>query len=549
MNNDKLEKIDTLKKSTDQTSERGSLFENIPFVDLKSISLNREVAKIIPKPIARKIDGICIGRPDDKSLVLAVKDPTQIYIYDTIAYATNNKYPQITLMRADPDTIDLAIEYVYNLPKALYGQEWSEWLETQKYSGEKLQVMRTGLEIGGKPEKKITGTIINKANRIIAEAISVGASDIHLESFEDGLVVRYRIDGVLHIMDNINDLETARALIKRIKVMANMDIAQDRVTQGGRISVEIGNSKYDLRVSIVPVPSGESIVLRLLNKGAFDLSLQTLGFEEDQLKIYQQMVNRPYGIILTSGPTGSGKSTTLFASLKDINRPDRKLLTVEDPIEYNMPGVVQVQVNLAPKDPEKKVTFSSALREFLRQDPDVILVGEIRDSETAEISVKAALTGHLVFSTIHTNDAVGIITRLKDMGLAPYLISATLIGGIAQRLVRRLCPRCKQPTETPDSFKEIIKRCNIEETQFYTASSCPHCRRTGFRGRIGLYEILVISDNIRDLIEHDATSGEIYKAARSEGMKNLLEDGVTKAAVGITSPDEIRRVCMMDIKV
>ncbi len=519
-----------------------------PFVDLKCLPINREVAKIIKKDIATKIGGIVVGRPDDESLVLVVKDPTQIYIYDTVSFVTHNRYKNIKLLKGDPKLIDLAIQYIYDIPEALQDQTWTEWLETKKFTGEKLEVIQQGAD-EEKQEREITGTVIEKANNIISEAISIGASDIHLETFEDGLVVRYRIDGVLQIHDIIKDLKLARALIKRIKVMADMDIASDRITQGGRISIQIGDGSFDLRVSIVPVPAGESIVLRILNKKAFNLSLETLGFEEKQLNIYKQMIARPYGIILSCGPTGSGKSTTLFASLKTINRPDRKIITIEDPIEYQMPGVVQVQVNTAPKDPAKQVTFARALREFLRQDPDVILVGEIRDNETAEISIKAALTGHLVLSTIHTNDAVGIITRLKDMNVIPFLIAATLIGGVAQRLVRRLCPKCKEPAPIPEEFKEIMYRLNIKESNFFKAKGCPHCRRTGYKGRIGLYEILVISEKIRELIEAGSTSREIYKVARSEGMKILLEDGVTKAASGITSAEEVKRVCMMDIKV
>jgi type II secretory ATPase GspE/PulE/Tfp pilus assembly ATPase PilB-like protein len=520
---------------------------NVPKIDLKTLDLKRETGKILSEDISRKIDGIVIGVPDEQTLVIAVKDPEQIYIYDTVSYITRHKYHDVKLLQADPEFIDLAIEYVYNLPKVLYDKSWKEWLEQKKFSGQKLNLELKQDSTTGKPAKEVTGSVIDKANQIIIEAISVGASDIHLETYDDSLAVRYRIDGVLHIVDVIQDLAEARALVKRIKIMANMDIAQDRVTQGGRISVKVADKAFDLRISIVPVPSGESIVMRLLNKGAFDMSLETLGFDEQQLKIYRRMISHPYGIILCCGPTGSGKSTTLYASLKEINRPDRKLLTVEDPIEYQMPGIVQVQVNLAPREEEKKVTFAKALREFLRQDPDVILVGEIRDEETASISVKAAQTGHLVFSTIHTNDAVGIINRLKDMNVVPYLISDTLIGGIGQRLVRKLCPSCRQPAEYPEDFKEIIEKNNIKTLTFFKSTGCDNCRKTGYRGRLGLYEMLVVDEEIRDMIETGATRGEIQRKVRMKGMKTLLEDGVLKASQGITSPGEVKRVCMMDI--
>ena len=451
-------------------------------------------------------------------------------------------------MKSNPAMIDLAIEFVYKVPEVIQNVPWKEWLQQKKFEGQKLDVDSMDDIAVSQKEKEVTGTVIDKANKIVSEAISVGASDIHVEPFEDQTLIRYRIDGVLQIMDVIKDREKADALIKRFKIMADMDIAQDKVTQDGRISVKIADKGFDIRVSIVPVPMGESIVMRLLSKSSFNLTLETLGFTKKQYSIWKQMVQRPYGVILSSGPTGSVKSTSLFASLKDLNRPDRKILTIEDPIEYQMPGVVQVQVNMAPKDESKKVTFSNALREFLRQDPDVILVGEIRDEETASISVKAALTGHLVLSTIHTNDAVGIITRLKDMNVIPYLISSSLIGGAAQRLVRRLCTKCRKKVDIPNDFKEIIEKEEIGDLNFYEGVGCEYCRRTGYKGRIGLYEILIVSDLIRDKIEKNATSGELQQAAREEGMKVLLEDGVVKAAAGVTSPSEVRRVCMMDIK-
>ena len=525
--------------------DKKNLFDNIPRVDLKALDMDRSVAKILSKDISQKIEGIVIGRPDDVTLVTAVKDPQQLYIYDTIEYNTHNKYKPV-LLKADPDMVDLAIEYVYDVPVMLQNVPWKEWLQQKKFVGQKLDVDVDQSQ--DDDDKKVTGEVIDKANQIITEAISVGASDIHVEPFEDKMLIRYRIDGVLQVMDVFTSLRKANALIKRFKIMANMDIAKDRVTQDGRISVKIAGKSFDVRVSIVPVPVGESIVMRLLSKSAFNLTLETLGFSEHQYSLWKQMVSKPYGIILSSGPTGSGKSTTLFASLKELNRPDRKILTVEDPIEYQMPGVIQVQVNLAPKDPDMKVTFSGALREFLRQDPDVILVGEIRDEETASISVKAALTGHLVLSTIHTNDAVGIITRLKDMNVIPYLISSSFIGGAAQRLVRKLCTHCRKPVPTPESFKSIIEKDEIGNLTFFEGVGCEKCRRTGYKGRIGLYEILILSENLRDKIETNATSGELYRVAISEGMKVLLEDGVAKAAAGITSPSEVQRVCMMDIK-
>lgn len=528
---------------SNNNKERKNYLEDVPYVDLKSIELDRETAKNLDEEISRKIEGIVIGKPDEATLAIAVTEPKRIDIYDIVSYASENKFRAV-LLKADPEMIELAQEFVYNTPQAVENVPWKEWLEQKRYFGKKLDVKSSGVM-----DKDLTGAVIDKAGKIIVEAISTNASDIHIEPFEDRMLVRYRIDGVLHLVDEITDKDEASALVKRFKIMSNMDIALDRVTQGGRMSVEVAGRAFDLRVSIVPVPDGESLVLRLLSKSAFNLSLETLGFDGNMLSVWQQMVSRPYGIILVCGPTGSGKSTTLYASLKEINRPDRKILTVEDPIEYRMPGIIQVQVSLAPKDDDKKVTFARALREFLRQDPDVILVGEIRDEETASISVKAALTGHLVLSTVHTNDAVGIITRLKDMNLAPYLISATLLGGMAQRLVRKLCPSCKKPASVPEEFEKFIEAEKMEDLSFFDAVGCDNCRRSGYKGRIALFETLVMTDELRDKVEIGATAGEIRSIARSQGMKFLLEDGMRKAAAGVTSADEVRRVCMMDIAI
>ncbi len=544
----KRKKEDGPGKRTDMevlgNDSRQGLFADIPKVDLGSLDLDRGLAMLLDQEIARKIEGIVIGKPDDKTLAIAVKDPTQIYIYDSVSYVTHGKF-HICLIEADPVMIDLALEYIYSYSEHVQDVSWKEWLEKKRFEGEHLEV-RKGEVTTGEEQEEITGTIIEKANKIIVEAISVGASDIHLEPFEDRLLIRYRIDGVLSVSDVITDKEIISALIKRFKIMAEIDIAKDRITQGGRISVRVADKAFDLRVSIIPVQAGEGVVMRLLSKSAFNITLEDLGFDEKNLKYWRKMVSRPYGIILVSGPTGSGKSTTLFASIKEIYTPYRKILTVEDPVEYQMPGIMQVQVNLAPREEEKKVTFAKALREFLRQDPDVILVGEIRDEETAAISVKAALTGHLVFSTIHTNDAVGIITRLKDMNVIPYLISASLIGGVAQRLLRRLCPECKQPISPPEEFLEVMERENIKEFSFFQPKGCEKCRKTGYRGRTGIYELLAIDKTLQALIERDATSYEIFNAAREKGMRTLLEDGVRKAAAGITSPEEVLRMCTFD---
>jgi type II secretory ATPase GspE/PulE/Tfp pilus assembly ATPase PilB-like protein len=325
--------------------------------------------------------------------------------------------------------------------------------------------------------------------------------------------------------------------------MANMDIAQERITQGGRISLKVGDQEFDLRVSIVPVPVGESVVMRILKKGAFTLTLADLGFSEEKETRFRRILSQPHGMILVCGPTGSGKSTTLYASLKEIQRPDRKLLTAEDPIEYQMPGIIQVQMNTAPREAEKKVTFSKTLREFLRQDPDVILVGEIRDQETAEIGIQAALTGHLLLSTLHTNDSVGIIARLRDMGCEPFQIGSVLLGGLAQRLARRICQNCRQQVPVPEEMLELFTQHQIKNPKMYKGRGCRKCHQSGHRGRVGLYELLEITPEIRAHINRGDHEEEIRKTAASQGFRDLLTDGLDKVTRGFVSLEEVLRVC------
>jgi type II secretory ATPase GspE/PulE/Tfp pilus assembly ATPase PilB-like protein len=513
-----------------------------PFLDLRSFELSRQAGKLLRKDISQKIEGVCVGSPDEGLLTIVCTQPDETYIYDLVELSTEKRC-KATLLKGDPDAIKLAIEYIYDVPAALEDEPWREWLESKKFSDTALGVMASGRE----EPVEVTGAAVDMVDKVIKEAISGRASDIHLETYEDGLIVRYRQDGVLRIVNHITEPALCRALVKRLKVMAQMDITQDRACQGGRISVQVGDLAYDLRVSIVPVAAGESVVMRLLNKGAFSTELQDLGMAENQLGRYRHMIDAPFGLILTCGPTGSGKSTTLYASLKSIARPDRKILTVEDPVEYQMPGIVQVQVNNAPKDPARRVTFSTALREFLRQDPDVILVGEIRDEETARIAIQAALTGHLVLSTIHTNDAVGVVNRLKDMNVPAYMIASTLLGSVAQRLVRRLCRDCAMPSLPEAAEVELFERYKMTPGQLWRAKGCEKCRNTGYRGRVGLYEVMVNSEALREQIEQGDTALKIAQTARMQGMVPLLVDGLHKALEGLTSLEEIKRVCRDEV--
>ena len=510
-------------------------------VDLSQVMVTLTAGRIIPETVARAIQGVVLEQTSPQEIKVVVKDPTEVHIYDHISLATQNEF-RPTLIKGDPRLIDLALEYIYRSNQYSENIPWNEWLERKQFESEDVQVNNPMADIAFGADE-ITSPIIAAVDKLIKEAISVGGSDIHLETYEHGIDVRYRIDGELHVIDHYLKDE-ASAIVKRLKVMANMDIAQERITQGGRISLRVGGKEFDLRVSIVPVPHGESVVMRILKKGSFTLTLKDLGFANDTIDRFDRLLSQPYGMILVCGPTGSGKSTTLYASLKQIQRPDRKLLTVEDPIEYQMPGICQVQVNLAPREDERKVTFSKVLREFLRQDPDVILVGEIRDSETASIAVQAALTGHMLLSTIHTNDSVGIIARLTDMQVEPFLIGSTLLGGLAQRLCRRICGNCKEEITTSDEVKRIFEKEKMAPPdRILHGVGCKKCHATGFRGRVGLYELLEVVPDIRDLINRKALEEEVRRTLMDAGFRTLYYDGLSKVAEGMVTIEEVQRVC------
>ncbi|MFN8606650.1 MAG: ATPase, T2SS/T4P/T4SS family [Vulcanimicrobiota bacterium] len=511
-------------------------------VDLSQLMLTTEVGRLIPESVAKAIQGVAYQLEADGTLLVACKDPTEVSHYDHINMATQGAYKP-KLMRASATQIDLASEFYYRRNQFSDSRPWNEWLERKSFETEELQVANPMADVAYGVDE-ITSPIIAAVDKLIKEAISVGASDIHMESYESGLELRYRIDGELNHIDRYT-IADASAMTKRLKVMANMDIAQERVTQGGRISLKIGGQEFDLRVSVVPVPAGESVVMRILKKGAFNLTLKDLGFQNQTMEKFGTILSQPYGMILVCGPTGSGKSTTLYASLKQIQRPDRKLLTVEDPIEYQMPGICQVQVNVAPREEEKKVTFARVLREFLRQDPDVILVGEIRDTETAAIAVQAALTGHLLLSTIHTNDSVGIVARLMDMSVEPFLIGSTLLGGLAQRLARKICSECKEEVPVSDELKRIYEKERMEtEPREFRGRGCKRCHDSGYRGRVGLYELMEVTPDVRALINRKALEEEIRMAVQANpGFRTLYKDGLLKVSQGMVGLEEVQRVC------
>ncbi len=379
--------------------------------------------------------------------------------------------------------------------------------------------------------------IIQLVNLLIENAVRDRASDIHIEPEEDILRVRYRIDGVLYDKEVI-PVNMTPAVTSRIKLLATMNIAERRLPQDGRIRGKYAGKEIDIRVSTIPTVHGESIVMRVLDRGSIFIGLEDIGFDEILLKHYIELIHRPYGMILITGPTGSGKSTTLYASLDRINSPDKKIITIEEPVEYVMKGINQINVQ-----PRIGLTFANGLRHIVRQDPDIIMVGEIRDLETAGIAIHAALTGHLIFSTLHTNDAPGAITRLMDMGVENYLVSSTLIGVMAQRLVRRVCTHCKV-----EDFKnkEIALEFNISNT-LYRGEGCEHCSYTGYLGRIAIFELLIINDEIREMIMEKATTRELRQKAIELGMRTLREDGLEKVKQGITTIDEVLRVTQVEL--
>ncbi|NPA15635.1 MAG: type II secretion system ATPase GspE, partial [Deferribacteres bacterium] len=387
--------------------------------------------------------------------------------------------------------------------------------------------------------------IIRLVNIIINRAVEKGASDIHIEPFEKEVKVRYRIDGVLHEVETLPK-NALPGIVSRIKIMAKLDIAEKRLPQDGRIKLKIEGKDIDIRVATLPTLFGEEVVMRLLDRSSILLSLEDLGFSKDVFDKFVRLITSSYGMILVTGPTGSGKTTTLYASLNRINTPDKKIITIEDPVEYQLEGINQIQVN-----PAIGLTFASGLRSIVRQDPDIVMVGEIRDIETAEIAIQAALTGHLVFSTLHTNDAASAITRLIDMGVEDYLVASSVIGILAQRLVRKLCPHCKKKIAVSDYMRRVFEEHGMAERldkgEIYAAEGCAECDYTGYKGRMGIFELLVVDDDIRALISKGVDSETIKKKAISKGMRTLIEDGLDKVASGVTTLEEVLRVAQKGI--
>ncbi|MGQ9731181.1 MAG: GspE/PulE family protein [Candidatus Zipacnadales bacterium] len=506
---------------------------NTPFVDLTEIEIDPEAAQLIPEDVMRKFTCIAISRQNG-ALQVAMADPNDIRAIDQMRLATKFQY-RIEPFIALPSDIHNAINQLSDVRVRVAG-EIDELLDQFEDSGaqeelaeeqEDIDLSETEAAAGDPPVVKLVRVIITKG-------IEQRASDIHVQPEENFVRVRYRIDGVLR--DAMRIPKRAQLpTVSRIKVLAGMKIDQKLAPQGGRISMRLGNRPFDIRVSTLPSQHGEKVVMRVLDKTSVAADLNKLGFSTHTQEQFEKLILRPHGIVLATGPTGSGKSTTLYAALARINTADKNTITAEDPVEYEMPGLTQCAVN-----PQAGMTFSSILREMLRQDPDIIMVGEIRDKETATIATEAALTGHLVLSTLHTNDAPSAIARLIEMGVEPYLVASSLSGVLAQRLVRKICPHCKVPfTPPPDAL--AIAGIEVEDTervQFWTGQGCSQCDE-GYRGRIGIYELLVVDDEIRELTLKGAPSHVIKQyAIEKQGMVTLKADAISKVLQGITTLEE-----------
>jgi type II secretion system protein E len=494
----------------------------VPMVDLNEVEIDVETLKSLPPRLVHR-KGIIPVKRDNGTLTVATSDPFDLYAFDEIRLLTGLEIQPALAPEED-------IQKVIKAQFGVGGETLDEMMSTDD-----LEVVEDpSAETDDLLEMAQEASVIKLVNEVFLEAIHERASDIHIEPFEKGLSIRYRIDGVLHdasVPTTVSRFQNA--IISRVKIMSSLNIAEKRLPQDGRIKLQAGGRQIDVRVSVIPMLFGEGIVMRLLDKAKVLFTLPELGMAEDTFATFQDLISRPHGIVLETGPTGCGKTTTLYAALQAIVSPEIKVLTVEDPVEYHLDGVNQIQVI-----PKIGMTFARGLRAILRHDPDVVMIGEIRDLETAEAAIQAALTGHLVFSTLHTNDACSAATRLLDMGIEPFLVTSTVAAAMAQRLVRTICPGCKESYK-PD-LDRLPRDFQLEKGEvLYRGSGCRKCRGTGYRGRTGMFELMVADDDVREKIMARAPSSEIIKVAKANGLRLIREDGWLKVRAGITTPEEV----------
>jgi len=509
----------------------------MPSINLSEIKISPDVIKIIPNDVAIKYQVIPVSLRNS-TLIVAMVDPSNIFAIDDIKFLTGYR---IEPMVASESSMAQSLDTYYGTTKGLTTLLQGIEAEELQIAGEEDSVDMSNLQKASED-----APVVKLVNAIFTDAVKKRASDIHIEPYEKFLRIRFRVDGILYEIMR-PPLKMKNAVVSRLKIMARLDIAERRLPQDGRIKLKMAKGEeMDVRVSILPTLFGEKVVLRLLDKSNLQLDMTKLGFEESQLNDFKEAIYKPYGMVLVTGPTGSGKTTTLYSALSDLNKITDNISTAEDPVEFNLPGVNQVQIH-----EEIGLTFANVLRSFLRQDPDIILVGEIRDFETAEIGIKAALTGHLVLSTLHTNDAPSTINRLLNMGIEPFLVSSATNLIVAQRLVRKTCAECKAPvTISAESFAKLgIPPEEYEQYKnitFYKGTGCDACNNTGYKGRIALYEVAAVTDPIKELILQGASTLEIKREAIRQGMRTLRRSGITKLLEGVTSLEEVLKTTVRD---
>jgi type IV pilus assembly protein PilB len=496
---------------------------HISFVRLSETRPDEALLLRVPEYLARRHQVIPLSQAD-RTLTLGMIDPVDILAIDEVRRVTGLEIEPAVITA---DDFQRALSVYPTSDTAVDDAIQAIMPFDERFAEEEPDRLK---------ELADEAPVVRLANLIIIQAVRQAASDIHVEPMETLMRVRYRVDGTLYSAMT-PPARVQAALISRLKIMATMNIAERRLPQDGRIQLKVDEHDIDLRVSSIPTTWGEKIVMRILDKRAAFVGIDRLGMAPDDLTRFERIISRPHGIILITGPTGSGKTTSLYAMLNRLNKTEVNITTIEDPVEYQLPGISQVQVN-----PRAGVTFATGLRSFLRQDPDIIMVGEIRDEETARIAIHAALTGHLVLSTLHTNDAAGAVARLTGIGLEPFLVASSVVGLIAQRLIKVLCEHCKEPYTPPD---DLLARLGIPANPaptFYKATGCPHCSQSGYKGRVGLFEVMPMDDRIKDLITRNGTADQIREAAVAAGMRTLSQDALSRVVSGVTSVEEARRV-------
>ena len=511
----------------------------IPSITLASLDVDADTLRLVPPHIAKKYEVLPVKRIGG-TLTLAMSDPTNVFALDDIAFMTNL---QILPMVAPQAAIRRALDKAYEAgPQTASITDMMTEITGDPSNVEVLEDEQAGttIDVFELKESADEAPVVKLVNMVLVDAIRKGASDLHWEPYEKVFRIRFRIDGVLHeMLSPPKRLEPA--IISRLKIMSNLDISERRLPQDGRIKIRYGAREIDFRVSVLPTIFGEKAVLRILDKEALQLDLTKLGFDSWSYEKFGHAIHQPHGMVLITGPTGSGKTTTLYSAISTINSPEHNIMTAEDPVEYNLKGVNQVQVNEGVGR-----TFAAVLRSFLRQDPDVILVGETRDLETAQISVRAALTGHLVFTTLHTNDCPSTVARLVDMGVQPFLLSSALLMIVAQRLGRRICRECREPIEGREDDLAPYGHVSqgLGKVTFFKGKGCPTCNFTGMKGRVALYEVMPITDELRTIILKGGQTAEIREMAQSQGMRTLRQAGLQKVLEGTTTVEEVLRVTL-----